>query len=269
MNRISMNGNSALLSDLAREAGSFIRSAPVSTSLNVIPVTMINAPASVAERSGTSSGANQTQYSSGANQTQSSRTNQTQYSGANQTQYSGANQTQSSSRTNQTELSGANQTQYSSRTNQTQEREEIKVNTTRVESDEDFLNLEKTEEGIVISAELCNDRDIAQWNMSPFTELRLLQISYHCFCYFTAWRVADLPALEVLEIGDKCFTQCSEPPSYPQNYAFEVVNCPRLRSIRVGNNCFVEWGKCVMESAAWGKEVRNRAACAEGSLYRR
>ena len=143
----------------------------------------------------------------------------------------------------------------------------MKVNATRVESDEDFLNLEKTEEGIVISAELCNDRDIAQWNMSPFTQLRLLQVSYHCFSYFTAWRVAGLPALEVLEVGDKCFTQCSEPPSYAQNYSFEVVDCPQLKSIRVGNNCFVEWGKCVMESAAWSEEVRDRAAHVEGSLH--
>lgn len=215
MNRISMNGNSALLSDLAREAGSSVRSTPVSSSLNVIPVTVINAPAEGQARS--SSGVKRTQSSSGVKRTQ--------------------------------------------------EREEVKVNSTRVESDEDFLNLEKTEEGIVISAELCNDRDIAQWNMSPFTQLRLLQVSYHCFSYFTAWRVAGLPALEVLEVGDKCFTQCSEPPSYAQNYSFEVVDCPQLRSIRVGNNCFVEWGKCVMESVAWGDKVRNRAARVKGSLH--
>lgn len=206
VNRISMNGNSALLSDLAREAGSSVRSTPVSSSLNVIPVTVINAPAEGQARS-------------------------------------------------------------SSGVKRTQEREEVKVNSTRVESDEDFLNLEKTEGGIVISAELCNDRDIAQWNMSPFTQLRLLQVSYHCFSYFTAWRVAGLPALEVLEVGDKCFTQCSEPPSYAQNYSFEVVDCPQLKSIRVGNNCFVEWGKCVMESVAWGDKVRNRAARVKGSLH--
>lgn len=215
VNRISMNGNSALLSDLAREAGSSVRSAPVSSSLNVIPVTVINAPAEGQARS--SSGVKRTQSSSGVKRTQ--------------------------------------------------EREEVKVNSTRVESDEDFLNLEKTEEGIIISAELCNDRDIAQWNMSPFTQLRLLQVSYHCFSYFKAWRVAGLPALEVLEVGDKCFTQCSEPPSYAQNYSFEVVDCPQLRSIRVGNNCFVEWGKCVMESVAWGDKVRNRAARVKGSLH--
>ena len=141
------------------------------------------------------------------------------------------------------------------------------MNSTRVESDEDFLNLEKTEEGIVISAELCNDRDIAQWNMSPFTQLRLLQVSYHCFSYFTEWRVAGLPALEVLEVGDKCFTQCNEPPAYAQNYSFEVVDCPLLKSIRVGNNCFVEWGKCVLESVAWGEEVRDRAAHVKGPLH--
>ena len=210
-----MNGNSALLSDLAREAGSSVRSTPVSSSLNVIPVTVINAPAEGQARS--SSGVKRTQSSSGVKQTQ--------------------------------------------------EREEVKVNATRVESDEDFLNLEKTEEGIVISAELCNDRDIAQWDMSPFAQLRLLQVSYHCFSYFTAWRVAGLPALEVLEVGDKCFTQCSEPPVYAQNYSFEVVDCPQLKSIRVGNNCFVEWGKCVMESAAWSEEVRDRTAHVEGSLH--
>ena len=68
MNRISMNGNSALLSDLAREAGSSVRSTPVSSSLNVIPVTVINAPAEGQARN--SSGVKLAQSSSGVKQTQ-------------------------------------------------------------------------------------------------------------------------------------------------------------------------------------------------------
>lgn len=119
---------------------------------------------------------------------------------------------------------------------------------TVVQSDEDFLNLTKKEKGILIPSDLCNDRDISRWDVSPFVFLQVLRIQNHCFSFFHEWSVSGLLDLQELTIGERCFTQCQDPPSTCKKMTFEVKSCPKLTTIKIGSNSFIEWGKCSFES---------------------
>ena len=77
-------------------------------------------------------------------------------------------------------------------------------------------------------------------DLTRFTQLKSLEIGYHCLSYVTIVKMIGLSELESVEIGKNSFTRIKS-GCEPQNRRFCLKNCPKLKSLKMGRFSFSDY----------------------------
>ena len=78
-------------------------------------------------------------------------------------------------------------------------------------------------------------------DLTRFTQLKSLEIGYHCLSYVTIVKMIGLSELESVEIGMKSFTKEKNSSGRDPNRHFYVKNCPKLKSLKMGRYSFSDY----------------------------
>ena len=80
-------------------------------------------------------------------------------------------------------------------------------------------------------------------DLTRFTQLKSLEIGYHCLSYVTIVKMIGLSELESVEIGEHSFSkfQSVYQITHDSNRHFYLKNCPKLKSLKIGKYSFSEY----------------------------
>ena len=84
-------------------------------------------------------------------------------------------------------------------------------------------------------------------DLSRFSQLKVLEIGDHCFCYVKEVKLIGMSKLESVEIGKNSFTmkgRCCR----ILDYGFHLRDCPKLKELRIGRSSFPEYSVCEIEN---------------------
>ena len=90
-------------------------------------------------------------------------------------------------------------------------------------------------------------------DLTRFTQLRSLEIGYHCLSYVTKVNMIGLSELESVEIGMNSFTKKKNSSTNDPNRHSYLKNCPKIKSLKVGRYSFSDY--TVIEIENCGLEV--------------
>ena len=85
-------------------------------------------------------------------------------------------------------------------------------------------------------------------DLTRFTQLKSLEIGYHCLSYVTIVKMIGLSELESVEIGMKSFTKEKNSSGRDPNRHFYVKNCPKLKSLKMGRYSFSDYSVIEIEN---------------------
>ena len=80
-------------------------------------------------------------------------------------------------------------------------------------------------------------------DLTRFTQLKSLEIGYHCLSYVTIVKMIGLSELESVEIGEHSFTKYKNRNdiSADPNHHVYLKNCPKLKSLKMGRYSFSDY----------------------------
>ena len=79
---------------------------------------------------------------------------------------------------------------------------------------------------------------------SMLPDLELLMIGDNCFSYQPWLVIKEMNNLKRITVGSDSFTQPSRYYGCDPDAFFSVVDCPQLLGIEIGNRSFLEYGNC-------------------------
>ena len=87
-------------------------------------------------------------------------------------------------------------------------------------------------------------------DLTRFTQLKSLEIGYHCLSYVTIVKMIGLSELESVEIGEHSFTKYKNRNdiSADPNRHFYLKNCPKLKSLKMGRYSFSDYSVIEIEN---------------------
>ena len=80
-------------------------------------------------------------------------------------------------------------------------------------------------------------------DLTRFTQLKSLEIGYHCLSYVTIVKMIGLSELESVEIGEHSFTKYknrNDITADPNHHVY-LKNCPKLKSLKMGRYSFSDY----------------------------
>ena len=96
---------------------------------------------------------------------------------------------------------------------------------------------------------------------SMLPDLELLMIGDNCFSYQSWLVIKGMNNLKRITVGNNCFTQRSRDYGCCPDSYFIVVDCPQLRSIEIGNRSFLEYGNCEFRNLPSLEEMEFGNSC--------
>ena len=121
----------------------------------------------------------------------------------------------------------------------------------QVEKSDDFYRLGQSIESLVIPENSMNENYFRKLIISGLKNLREIQINNNTFMYVRTCTIDNLPKLNRLMIGEKCFmtNECESEVFYtPVHSQFTLTNCESLTSLTIGDFSFENYTFCKMES---------------------
>ena len=87
-------------------------------------------------------------------------------------------------------------------------------------------------------------------DLTRFTQLKSLEIGYHCLSYVTIVNMIGLSELESVEIGEHSFTKYKNTNdiSADPNHHVYLKNCPKLKSLKMGRYSFSDYSVIEIEN---------------------
>ena len=87
-------------------------------------------------------------------------------------------------------------------------------------------------------------------DLTRFTQLKSLEIGYHCLSYVTIVKMIGLSELESVEIGEHSFTKYKNRNdiSADPNHHVYLKNCPKLKSLKMGRYSFSDYSVIEIEN---------------------
>ena len=87
-------------------------------------------------------------------------------------------------------------------------------------------------------------------DLTRFTQLKSLEIGYHCLSYVTIVKMIGLSELESVEIGEHSFTKYknrNDITADPNHHVY-LKNCPKLKSLKMGRYSFSDYSVIEIEN---------------------
>ena len=113
---------------------------------------------------------------------------------------------------------------------------------------EELNALDSSTETIIVDNNGCNDRSFTVLNLGQFANLRVLEIGDYSFSYVNEVYLTGLSKLESVTIGDYCFSQKRDQPSYDTVKGFHLKNCEQLRELKMGRWSFNDFSVIEIEN---------------------
>ena len=117
-----------------------------------------------------------------------------------------------------------------------------------IQNDKDFSIPRTGVRSIVVEPNICNAASIVSWDLSSYSQLRILRIGASSFKHVTTFHIDGLKELETVEVGERCFTSFTRTPDKARAVSFVIANCPKLKSIVLGRLAFADWGEFRLSS---------------------
>ena len=120
-----------------------------------------------------------------------------------------------------------------------------RIPTIKGKKDMDEIDMNVVEK-IEVHNFMCNTKELKELKLTNCFHLREFSVGNECFQSVKEVVLIDLPALEKVLIGDRCF---SDPLSkeVPEG-SFHLKNCKTLKELRIGCMSFADYCECEMES---------------------
>ena len=109
----------------------------------------------------------------------------------------------------------------------------------------DWNSLDSTVTEIIVDDGV-SQLDSASMDLSPFSQLKRLEIGNYCFIHVRGLKLIGLSELESVVIKGKCFARYEICESNP-NHHFYLKNCPKLKSLKIGSLSFADYTVCEIE----------------------
>ena len=119
---------------------------------------------------------------------------------------------------------------------------------TRVVLSEENQLLHNHIEELIVSNGCCNKEERSVFDLSPLPYLKTLHVGNRCFRYVEEVKLIGMKKLEMVIIGEKCFSV----DSFRENMGkhFCLKNCERLRELKIGKHSFPDYDVCEIENNA-------------------
>ena len=120
--------------------------------------------------------------------------------------------------------------------------------TKRVVLSEENQLLHNHIEELIVSNGCCNKEERSVFDLSPLPYLKTLQVGDSCFRYVEEVKLIGMKKLEMVIIGEKCFSVDSFRENMGQHFCLK--NCERLRELKIGKHSFPDYDVCEIENNA-------------------
>ena len=118
----------------------------------------------------------------------------------------------------------------------------------RVVLNEDNQFLHNQIEELIVSNGCCNKEERSVFDLSPLPYLKTLHVGNRCFRYVEEVKLIGMKKLEMVIIGEKCFSVDSFRENMGQHFCLK--NCERLRELKIGKHSFPDYDVCEIENNA-------------------
>ena len=88
----------------------------------------------------------------------------------------------------------------------------------------------------------------ASMDLSPFSQLKRLEIGNYCFIHVRGLKLVGLSELESVVIGMNSFVDEKNSYSGSSKSSFYLKNCPKLKSLKIGRYSFNDGAVCEIEN---------------------
>ena len=120
--------------------------------------------------------------------------------------------------------------------------------TKRVVLSEENQFLHNHIEELIVSNGCCNKEERSVFDLSPLPYLKTLHVGNRCFRYVEEVKLIGMKKLEMVIIGEKCFSVDSFRENMGQHFCLK--NCERLRELKIGKHSFPDYDVCEIENNA-------------------
>ena len=120
--------------------------------------------------------------------------------------------------------------------------------TKRVVLSEENQLLHNHIEELIVSNGCCNKEERSVFDLSPLPYLKTLHVGNRCFRYVEEVKLIGMKKLEMVIIGEKCFSVDSFRENMGQHFCLK--NCERLRELKIGKHSFPDYDVCEIENNA-------------------
>ena len=124
--------------------------------------------------------------------------------------------------------------------------------------------LNSTVEEIIAGSNACNDESFTALSLNRFVYLRVFEVGNKCFENVDEVKLIGLNRLEMVVIGENCFTKEKNHWGNDPSRHFYLKNCERLKELKISRYSFSDYSVCEIENVP-SLEVIEMGELNEGS----